>query len=376
MRFPRVIALLCLSYCLVLDAAKPRRAKNVILLLADAAGIPTVSAASLLGYNEPLKLYIQSWPNIGLSSTTPAGKWVSDSAAGMTAIVTGSKTWNGVISQAPDGVRGKKDGTPLKTILEHAEEHGLSTGVLSNMPVADATPAACYAHNNDRGNWGAIFSELFSPRFGDGVDVVFGPGRARIWQQAERAGLDLDGIVRKSGRSVYTSLSEVSDAGTRAIAVVDGSFDLPAASKQAVRILSKNPKGFFLMIESDAHTDNIEAGLTRLVEFDKLIRELNSMVNQDETLFLFTADHSFDFRVAGGGPDEPLLKGLAEFRAANPKGPVRIPAVRMENSHTGEEVVVAAKGPGSEAVRGYMPNTRLFHVMLEAYGWPAKTTKR
>ncbi len=87
-----------LSVCSV--DAKPKRAKNVILLLADAGGIPTINAASIYGYNAPMKLFIQSWPHIGLSDTTPHGRWVSDSAAGMTAIVTGQKTWNGVISQA------------------------------------------------------------------------------------------------------------------------------------------------------------------------------------------------------------------------------------------------------------------------------------
>ena len=106
--------------------AKARRAKNVILLLADAGGIATVNAASLVAYNAPQKLFVQSWPNVALSDTSPHGGWVTDSAAGMTAIVTGQKTWNGVISQGPDAVRGKQDGTVLKTILEYAEEHGLS----------------------------------------------------------------------------------------------------------------------------------------------------------------------------------------------------------------------------------------------------------
>ena len=376
MRYLFVTSVLILTPALLHGASKPKRAKNVILLLADAAGIPTLNAASLLGYNAPLRLYIQNWPNIGLSDTTPAGRWVSDSAAGMTAIVTGSKTSNGVISQAPDGVRGKKDGTPLKTILEYAEEHGLSTGVLSNVTITDATPAACYAHNNDRGNWGVIFSELFSPRFGDGVDILFGPGRKRIWEQAQKAGLDLDSAAKSSNRPVYTSLADVDESSRRALAVVDGSFDLAEASRKALRMLSKNPKGFFLMIESDAHTDNIEAGLTRLVEFDKLIRELDAMVKREETLLLFTADHSFDLRVVGGGPDQPLLKGFAEFRAANPKGPVRIPSLRMDGSHTGEEVIVAAKGPGSERVRGFMPNTRIFDIMMQAYGWPPITKRQ
>jgi alkaline phosphatase len=143
-------------------------------------------------------------------------------------------------------------------------------------------------------------------------------------------------------------------------------------------MLSRNKKGYFLMIESDAHTDDPELGLSRLVNFDKLIREIAEMVDPKQTLLLFTADHSFDFRVRGGGPNEPLLKGAAEWRAAQvpgKKAPVRLPFVHVDGSHTGEEVVVLAKGPGSELVRGFLPNTRIFEIMLAAYGWP-DTTQR
>ena len=129
-----------------------------MLLLADAGGIPSLSAASIHGYNATRKLYVQSMPNIGLSDTSTASEWVSDSAAGMTAIVTEAKTHNGVLSQDEKAVRGKVDGAPLKTILEYAEEHGLSTGILTNQPCYDATPAACYAQVNDRGATARILS--------------------------------------------------------------------------------------------------------------------------------------------------------------------------------------------------------------------------
>src|SRR5678816_1916769 len=109
--------LLILTICLSLAAAalSAEHAKNVIVFLADAGGIPTLSAASLHGYDAPQKLYVQSWPHVALSDTTASTSWVTDSAAGMTAIVTGVKTHNSVISQGPDTVRGKQDGTPLKT---------------------------------------------------------------------------------------------------------------------------------------------------------------------------------------------------------------------------------------------------------------------
>src|SRR5690242_6737994 len=122
------------------------RAKNVIIFLADAGGIPTLNAASLHGYNEPQKLYVQSWSHIALSDTSAANTWVTDSAAGMTAIVTGSKVNNNAVSQNASG--------PLKTIFEYAEQKGLSTGAVTNVSIADATPAATYSHNIDRTKWG------------------------------------------------------------------------------------------------------------------------------------------------------------------------------------------------------------------------------
>ncbi|MGH9339483.1 MAG: alkaline phosphatase [Acidobacteriota bacterium] len=41
----------------------------------------------------------------------------------------------------------------------------------------------------------------------------------------------------------------------------------------------------------------------------------------------------------------------------------------MDGSHTAEEVLVTAQGPGAQKVKGMFPNTRLFHIMKEAYGW-------
>jgi len=301
---------------------------------------------------------------------------VTDSAAGMTAIATGQRTHNGVIGQSATAIRGKSDGEPLKSILEYAEERGLSTGVLSNVNIADATPAACYGHANDRSKHGELFLEIFSPRFGDGVDVVFGPGRKRIWDSASGIGKDIDAIAKEKGREIYSDLNDVPDDTDRALAVLPGSIDLNVAAKKALKKLSRNPQGYFLMIESDAHTDDPEAGISRLIAFDKLIKEIAEMVNLDETLLLFTADHSFDLRVRAGNATESLLKGAAEWKldTASDKKNVRLPYLRVEGSHTGEEVLATAKGPGSELVTGFIPNTRLFEIMLAAYGWTGTTT--
>ncbi len=364
--------LLALIVVPVALSAQPR-AKNVILFLADAGGISTIAAASLHGYGAPRRLFIQRMPNIALSDTSTASQIVTDSAAGMTAIVTGERTHNGVLSQSASAVRKQTDGVPLKSILEYAEERGLSTGVITNDSLAGATPAAVYAKANDRGLTAVIFRQAFAPRFGDGVDVMIGAGRTSITKALAEAGVELDALARQQDRGILSSLAEIGPDASRAIVLLDsGDFDLGEAVETAIRMLSKNPRGYFLTIESDVHTDRLRRGLNRLVDFDRVIERTAKLVGSD-TLLLFTADHSFDVRLRGGRFGQPLLEGLEVAEADAPKGPIRIPAVRMDNGHTGEEVLVAAQGPGAERVRGYMANTDLFRVMMAAYGWALPT---
>ena len=98
-------------------------------------------------------------------------------------------------------MRGKKDGRPLKTILEYAEEKGLLTGVVTNSPLADATPAATYAHANDRATFGQIFRYVIEPCYGDGVDVAIGPGLERILKETQDLGIDLPQALQQKGKS-------------------------------------------------------------------------------------------------------------------------------------------------------------------------------
>jgi len=347
------------------------QAKNVILFLADAGGLSTLAAASLHGYGAPRRLFVQRMPHIGLSDTSTATQIVTDSAAGMTAIVTGQKTINGVVSQSATAVRKKSDGVPLKSILEYAEERGLSTGVITNDAVTGATPAATYAKANDRGLTALIFQQLFRPRFGDGVDILIGGGRAAIAAALAEAGTTIEAASREGQRPVLTSFADIPADASRALVVMDsGEFDLQTAMDRTIGMLSRNPRGYFLMVEWDAHTDRVRRGLDRVVTLDRVIERTARTAGPD-TLLLFTADHSFDLRLRGGALGTDLLDGLEAAEAESPKGPVRTGTVRMDNGHTGEEVLAAASGPGAERVRGYMANTDLFRVMMAAYGWEA-----
>jgi alkaline phosphatase len=353
------------------DNQGPVRARNVVLIIGDAGGIPTLHAGSLYHHNQPNGLFIQTLPHIALMDTSAANAWVTDSAAGMSASVTGRKTNNGVLSQAADGARGAADGAVLKTILEYAEERGLSSGVMTGMPVTDATAAACYAHVNDRGKTGEIIKQLLAPRFGDGVDLLIGAGRKKVMEAAKALQLDLGAELRKRGYSFYEKPDEATASTGRTVAVFDSmDFDLPPLVQHAIGILSQNPKGYFLMVECDVHTDDLKPGLERVAVLDRIVREVVERAGE-ETLVIFAADHSFDTRVRGGKPGQPLLKGDKATKAGKPAKPV----IRVGDGHSGEHVLVAAKGPGAERVRGFISNTDLFGIMLAAYGWATGETR-
>jgi alkaline phosphatase len=91
--------------------------------------------------------------------------------------------------------------------------------------------------------------------------------------------------------------------------------------------------------------------LDNLANFDQIIACTVERFRKD-TLLLFTADHSYGLRLAGGR-----------------KGQDIVPLVKVQAAHTAEEVLVAAVGPGSQHIKGAMENPELFRVMLSAYGW-------
>ncbi len=344
------------------------RARNVILFIGDAGGLPTINAASLYGHDRPQALFIHSMPFMALMDTSAANAWVTDSAAGMTAIVTGRKTNNGVISQSETAVRGEKDGEILKTILEHAEERGLSTGVISNRPMTDATPAACYAHSNYRKKAGEIFAQVVNPQSGDGVDLVLGGGRALIYAAVKERGLDLEAALRGRGYAVLDSPEAFRADTGRAVALTDAKdYNLSVVTERAITALSRNPKGYFLMVEWDTHTDDLKPGLDHMLVLDRVIRESVARAGSD-TLVIFTADHSFDIRVVGGKQGQPLFSEASPAPTPGPTQAVEGP-LRVDDRHTGEEVVVTAQGPGAERVHGFIANTDLFHIMMAAFGW-------
>lgn len=341
-----------------------QKARNVILFLGDAGGVPTLNAAGIMAHDRPQSLFIQSMPHVALSDTSSLDNWVTDSAAGMTAIMTGHKTDNGMVSVVP-GANGAD--VPVKTFLEYAEQRGLSTGVVTNMPIWDATPAACFAHVPSRKDKDRIFRQMLAPRFGDGVDVLIGKGRGDAVASFARDGVTPEQAFAKAGYRFGDNPSSVNGKGRAAVLRDDDFAPIPAV-EATLRQLARNPKGYFLMVEWDLHTDDPQKGLRHAVEMDDMIRRISAIAGKD-TLILFTADHSFGLRMGGGKRNAPMARQYAQAAAKPGATMAANPVISVEDTHTGEEVLAAASGPGANRVHGFLPNTRLFDVMLAAMGW-------
>ena len=138
-----------------------KKAKNIILFIGDGMGVSTVTGSRIFeGQHRGIdgernKLAFEKLPYVALSKTYSANQQTPDSAPTMTAIVTGVKTNDGVLSLNQNVQRGEASNAVIEankvhTILEQAGAYGLSTGIVSTARITHATPAATYAHISNR----------------------------------------------------------------------------------------------------------------------------------------------------------------------------------------------------------------------------------
>ena len=185
-------------------------AKNVILFVGDGMGVSTVTAARILegqlqgGNGEENLLSFEKFPYTALAKTYNTNQQTPDSAGTMTAMMSGIKTKAGIIGVDSTVVRGDCNtlaGAEVPTLLEQAEEMGLSTGIVSTARITHATPAATYAHvvdrnfedDRDASKFTApelckdIASQLVDFPYGDGLEVALGGGRRSFIKREDGA---------------------------------------------------------------------------------------------------------------------------------------------------------------------------------------------
>lgn len=331
---------------------KPIRVKkpdNIILFIGDGMGVAQVYSGFTKNQGQ---LNLMRFRSIGFSLTYSASDYITDSGAGGTAISTGNKTYNGAI-----GV--DRAGVPCKTILEFAEEKGLSTGLVSTSSITHATPASFIAHEKFRDDYEAIAADFLDTD----IDVFIGGGRNNFTTRKDKR--DLAKELRDKGYQVIYSMDSVAGIQQGKLAglvapehnpsALQGRGDmLPRASATAINILSKNRKGFFLMVEGSqidwgAHANNTDLVAAEMIDLDNAVGKAMEFAEKDRnTLVIVTADHETGGMVILDGDYQ---KGTVTGKFGT-------------TDHTGIMVPVFAWGPGAELFQGIQENTDIFKKMM------------
>lgn len=321
---------------------------NIILLIGDGMGLSQISSSYFFNEKEP---NFSRFNTIGLIKTSAASDLVTDSAASATAYATGVSTYNGAISVDQDTLA-------VKTIVEHLTKRGVSTGLVSTSSVVHATPASFYAHVKKR----SMYDEIAAAIPDSNIDFIAGGGD-QFFDNREDKRIIYNELI-ENGYEVHTKeLPTTTTDKKQAIILapngmpkmIDGRGDyLPNATKLALQKLSKNPKGFFLMVEGSqidwgGHNNEADYLISELIDFDNTIgTALDFAEKNDNTLVIVTADHETGgFTLATDGGDYNKIKPLFST-----------------GGHSATLVPVFAKGPGEKNFNGIFKNIALFDKMM------------
>ncbi|XP_066492925.1 alkaline phosphatase, tissue-nonspecific isozyme [Tiliqua scincoides] len=437
-------------------------AKNIILFLGDGMGVSTVTAARILKgqlqntSGEESLLEMDRFPFVALSKTYNTNAQVPDSAGTATAYLCGVKANEGTLGVSAAVMRSHCNTTKdneVTSILKWAKEAGKSVGIVTTTRVNHATPSAAYAHSVDR-DWysdGEMPPEALQQGCRDiawqlfenipDIEVIMGGGRKYmypkntsdveypddeksrgtrldnknlihiwkekkpreknahyVWNRADLMGLDLSKLDYLLG--LFEPVDMMYELNRNH--VMDPS--LPEMVEVALKVLQRNPQGFFLLVEGGRidhghHEGKAKQALYEAVEMDRAIGLAGRMTSSQDTLTVVTADHSHVFTFGGYTPRGNSIFGLApvpsdvdnkpftsilygngpgykvvagerenvssvDFTDAGYQAQSAVP-LRME-THGGEDVAVFAKGPLAHLLHGVHEQNYIPHVMAYA----------
>ena len=371
-----MLAIFCAASCC--NTADKPQVKNVIYLIGDGMGFGAVTSLLL---SEEEATGFEEAHVIGLSETCSANNYVTDSAAGGTALATGTRTNNGYVGADPDG-------NQLTSVLRKAQTLGKKTAIVVNTTLTEATPGAFYGGVTSR----KMVYDIAKQFTESGVDLAIGGGLDHFIGRPDS--LDLTATLIEKGYDVYlnweTVLKTDSDKfvgilplydlhrreennGTASAAegqevclaaqlaamnedanathLSEPTVYLEKATAKALDVLSRNNKdGFFLMIESAiidgyGHNNDSDGMIVEMKEFNCTLRQMIAYVNEHpETLLVVTADHE----TGGTG---------VYYNGHTPgnEGPIKLNF--STSGHTGTVVPIFAYGAGAENFAGIMKNT-------------------
>lgn len=329
------------------------RPKRIIFMIGDGMGLTQITAG-VIAKKRPLAL--EEFKQVGLVKTHST-KLITDSAAGATAMATGSKTYNGAIAM-------NKKQEKLPTILEQAEAQSWRTGIVTTATVTHATPACFYGHQPKRSG---VNRQLAAEFLTKNIEVLAGGG----WNYFRKGpeGRDLIEEAQDQGYFVIDSIQALGEyRPERMICLISpklpppvekrGDF-LPLATQKSIQVLN-NPDTarFFLMVEGaqidwGGHQKESSYIVHEMLDFDQAIEEALDFAKKDgQTLVVVTADHETGgYSINGGNMKEGTVEG--KFTS---------------DYHTATMVPIFAYGPGAASFTGIMDNTEIFYKLKYLMG--------
>lgn len=291
--------------------AAEKKANNVILMIPDGTSITHITLARWYQGGAPLALdQIAS----GLVRCYSAESAISDSAPAATAMASGFKSNNEFIGVLPaivtmpnvPAVAEADRCRPVASVLEGARLLGKSTGLVVTANVQHATPAAFSAHTQDRRDYEGIGEQQV---YG-GIDVVLGGG-SKYLSPERKDGENLTEVLKANGYEVVNTRDQMINStseklwGLFAEDMMAHDFDRDSSrepalfemTRKAIEILSKNSKGFFLMVEGSqvdqaSHANDPVGVVSDMLAFDKAVKVALDFAKRDgKTLVIVAPDH-------------------------------------------------------------------------------------
>ena len=342
---PAAIILALAAACTPADKVRPT--KNVIFMLTDGTSEGALAAARwyqryMSGdptFNLTLDEYI-----CGLIQTHESDGPISCSAPAMSAYMTGVLGRIGNVSVHPIPHPGEdvfpvdsaRAGQPAATVLEAARLlKGKATGMVITVPFPHATPAATSSHYPYR--W--AYHQLGLQQCCQDLDVLFGSGTEVLTDEMRQmiadtgATLledDVDGFREFNGKRLWALFGgDMTD-----FEIDRAENEQPSLSEmtaKAIDMLSRNRKGFFLMVEGSkvdyaAHSKDPVELVTELLEFDRAVKVAIDFAKKDgNTTVVIAADHgNGGIQIGGGGyrnyeanPVDSIYYGIRNVRASS-----------------------------------------------------------
>ena len=358
MRIFSRLAIISIIFLTLTSAGSVRhRPLNLILFIGDGMGVSHVYAAMTVSGNT---MTFPAFPVTGFSRTHSANSYSTDSAAGGTALATGEKTNNRMISVRPDS-------TVLVTLLEHARAAGKSTGIVCTSSLTDATPADFTAHVPLRYDYRAIAGWYT----GGAAEIFIGGGRKYFEPEVDSAGSfdsseDIISRLKWAGYDITYDLKSFMASEASRIAGFMSDGDMPrifegrdpqylaSATSKAIDVLSRNSKGFVLMVEGSeiddaGHSNSTSMVTEEVLDLDRAVAVAREFAEKDgKTLIVVTADHETGgMSITGGNNEKREVTATFSF-----------------TGHSGVMVPVFAYGPGAIEFTGVQENTELFRDMF------------